>query len=1298
MGSVQGSYSRDIFDELKQYTRVTVQQSTIGKPKPIIDADLNDAFKIQQNHLRRALQSAFGDGRPAYRPDNSPNRGFKITSTPTPSVTNFVIQGGDSTPNGSGRVIVNGFQCLNPLDVEYEGTDPHIQDLIHHKNTKLTNYILYDDSASFFGRDLSNKKLVLLVWNGTDYTETEFVIAENGENWIKINSVPDHLLSAAVQGVSGDNVPEGGKPSLYYIKMDENPGGLRYEDVYLDVYEDEYDYVLDTDLNHNIGGSTVMQSMLRKKLCMRIWVEEQADVTGDDLPYYYTDANNNQHTVIKLARFFRNCNTNQNLEHSGDNWINQELGDGWGVRNMQDFVRTDTGSANNPSEPKAVHVLTFTDDGLSTLEQGDTLLCDSPPNQNSWVAEVIHDYRPTESKVAIKTNDSVEDGDVFYKQGDSPSYTVPKDKIGTISTDGIATQVPEPSNKVDVQAQLTDDDYTQLRVRDFTGEATFEVDNKGNTEILGNLRVHGDTEIGVAKSFQDNKFGRQYLDGGARDALTWFGDVVFGEVFDGVDAGSPGSHVSSSYTVNNDTIVFESAGAYDQAFNVRSKTINIGSTTATTDLIIGHSAANVVINGTVAYTGGISFQSDTGLEGPTINLGVTDADHDINIGSIHAGKTITTDIKGTTIEVEFDNIWRVHKGATNYLWISETDGVITAGTHIWPGQAGRNLGKTDLPFSNTYSTAVTSDEHTGWNKTIDGEVSTTITGYIDGEKCYALQILKSDDGQNKSVGYYGYNSNWDNALDRANLFGVEYARIGADSGAGSKWCTWDGLIFNVGGKFQVNGGPEFTNALIGATNDYYTAIYANKQRVCGYMYGDYWNQDHNNMLMSSNPAFQLAGYSGFDAGMYFLRDQDATAGNQKQATLISMGSHFDTASHPGYDYNPTNRSNVHLVFVYNDYTALTWDGSNWSGSPDAQRVATWNAWGSVDMTGYVDCAGVTCGSNSLNTSGLTAGSIWADYIYADGANNKIGNNIYPFAEIWGNQVFASGNFFRGTSSNYNWIVDASGNMGVYGYTVCHGYLATNSYFEYRGDVKPKAFADPTSYTIRLYRGGDISTLPANSLSQGAIFILSETLKYRTGANTYNVGTTFTGSHVYKSDILNPEEDHIGDFVSLSARKIDKSATEKDPLAIGCIAHIMEDDHATSFNEDRSEGEKTFQVAAVGDPRSENCEGVKLTNSNGDTQPGDLLCTSSVSGRLMKQPTFKLATKAAMSNILNAITGIDENSSALDLLNAIKTEADNDAHYEEEQLFTNYTVAKCYDDPSFDENGLADNVYATLHAG
>jgi len=107
-----GNFSDDTFDKLKHYVGVRLQQGV-----PLVDADWNEQEDIRKYELQAFLKWFVGDGVPKG------NDGFRIKAiipiTPIPAKNDFWIKGGDGTPDGAGRCLVEGWDAINESNLKY---------------------------------------------------------------------------------------------------------------------------------------------------------------------------------------------------------------------------------------------------------------------------------------------------------------------------------------------------------------------------------------------------------------------------------------------------------------------------------------------------------------------------------------------------------------------------------------------------------------------------------------------------------------------------------------------------------------------------------------------------------------------------------------------------------------------------------------------------------------------------------------------------------------------------------------------------------------------------------------------------------------------------------------------------------------------------------------------------------------------------------------------------------------------------------------------------------------------------
>jgi len=106
-----GDFSRNTFDKSKHYVGVRLQQGV-----PLFDADWNEQEDIRKYELQSFRKWFAGNGVPAG------NDGFRIIACDAEN--DFIIRGGDGTPEGAGRCLVEGWEVINEnkdSDLKYKG-------------------------------------------------------------------------------------------------------------------------------------------------------------------------------------------------------------------------------------------------------------------------------------------------------------------------------------------------------------------------------------------------------------------------------------------------------------------------------------------------------------------------------------------------------------------------------------------------------------------------------------------------------------------------------------------------------------------------------------------------------------------------------------------------------------------------------------------------------------------------------------------------------------------------------------------------------------------------------------------------------------------------------------------------------------------------------------------------------------------------------------------------------------------------------------------------------------------------
>ncbi|MFH1457906.1 MAG: hypothetical protein ABIG31_01915 [Candidatus Omnitrophota bacterium] len=170
--------------------------------------------------------------------------------------------------------------------------------------------------------------------------------------------------------------------------------------------------------------------------------------------------------------------------------------------------------------------------------------------------------------------------------------------------------------------------------------------------------------------------------------------------------------------------------------------------------------------------------------------------------------------------------------------------------------------------------------------------------------------------------------------------------------------------------------------------------------------------------------------------------------------------------------------------------------------------------------------------------------------------------------------------------------------------------------------------------------------------------LSRRIRMSASGNFYYYSAAFTEYHSYLSD--NPDVLGIGDAVCLVNGKLVKSSSKRQTNCVGIVAFKGIGRGNTDSLSGAPESKNLIQVASIGDNREQKNDvslkgrkvlrGFKVCNEGGAIKTGDLLCTSSKSGFLMKQ---------------------------------------------DDDIMHSYTVGKSLVDVSFDKNGEAKDVYGYL---
>ncbi len=165
-----GDFSRDpqqrLMDSVaRHYVGVRLQQGV-----PLLDADWNESEALRRWELRSFLRSFVGDGFPEENP------GFEIKALAAGNANDFLILGGDGTPQGAGRCLVRGWEVLNEDSLKY------------------SEQPLYDDEALAAQLDV----LPLKPLTTPDGSRTDAVYLDVWEREVDAGEDGDHLVDPRI--------------------------------------------------------------------------------------------------------------------------------------------------------------------------------------------------------------------------------------------------------------------------------------------------------------------------------------------------------------------------------------------------------------------------------------------------------------------------------------------------------------------------------------------------------------------------------------------------------------------------------------------------------------------------------------------------------------------------------------------------------------------------------------------------------------------------------------------------------------------------------------------------------------------------------------------------------------------------------------------------------------------------------------------------------------------------------------------------------------------------------------------
>jgi len=282
MGNFLGSYTRHMFDEGKRYVQLSHQDGVA-----LVDADLNDGYRIFYRIVQNAIRSAIGD--------SAPNAGFKIVGTG--ATNDFTITGGDGTIEGAGIIASNGHMA-------------YLLNTIAFKDTPVGTGSIQDDRRSIHAKITavsSSAGETTITDSSANYSPTELIgrfITPDAETPANSFQITSNTSTQIV--VAGDQTGVIAVGNRYRLELS-TPTGARTDGVYLNIFLDEIDSIEDANLLHTLDISR--EAALRLRLEQSIFVREDTVTHGEFVSYSDSELNKpsglNKHFVVKLATINR---------------------------------------------------------------------------------------------------------------------------------------------------------------------------------------------------------------------------------------------------------------------------------------------------------------------------------------------------------------------------------------------------------------------------------------------------------------------------------------------------------------------------------------------------------------------------------------------------------------------------------------------------------------------------------------------------------------------------------------------------------------------------------------------------------------------------------------------------------------------------------------------------------------------------------------------------------------------------------------------------------------------------------
>lgn len=312
--------------------------------------------------------------------------------------------------------------------------------------------------------------------------------------------------------------------------------------------------------------------------------------------------------------------------------------------------------------------------------------------------------------------------------------------------------------------------------------------------------------------------------------------------------------------------------------------------------------------------------------------------------------------------------------------------------------------------------------------------------------------------------------------------------------------------------------------------------------------------------------------------------------------------------------------------------------------------------GFLIVDGYLTVGG---GYNDVGTTISTGGNIQTSgFLTVDGSvvakgkavvNSTVVDGVYDF--------YVAGSSLFGTGLSATRV---QGDLTVTGATDVTGDLSTNGQLDVGGGYGSTGATIGSNGDIQT--NGAVTVLATGAYPRSRLYVSSvgEANGLVDIYSTGNLGlwmdghawiaggvTPFTGAHILPVESVLPQ----GSVVCLVGGVAVSSTSVKAKNCVGIVVKCYTG-AGDSLDHDSRVGLKAM-IASVGDNRTDTLPGFLVCNENGPIAAGDLLCTSSTPGHLMKQ---------------------------------------------DDDIIRAYTVGKAMQDVVFDESGKASGVYGYIYCG